>query len=142
MATPSSTDERRPEPGDVIEFSFLWSHEHAQGRTEGVKDRRCVVVRVLDDGARVAVLPITSAEPDHDQKMALAPGAFGLTNRSWIVLSEINVSTWPGYDLRPALQPNGAFWRYGRLSDARRQQLSNALRRLIASGQARVTRRD
>lgn len=64
MATPSSIDERAPQPGDVIEFAFLWSHEHARGLVEGLKDRRCVIIRVLADGARVAVVPITSAPAD------------------------------------------------------------------------------
>jgi hypothetical protein len=95
MATPSSTD-RQPEVGDVIEFSFLWSHEQEQGRIEGVKDRRCVIVRVLD-GPRIVVVPITGTEPEHDHKITLAAGALGLARTSWIVASEVNVSDWPGY---------------------------------------------
>jgi hypothetical protein len=141
--TPSSTDDRAPEPGDVIEFSFLWSHEQAQGLVEGVKDRRCVVIRVLP-GPRIVVLPITGTEPDHDAKIPLAPGAFGLTRRSWIVTSELNVSDWPGYDLRPVKSPpgpRGAFWRYGRLSDALRAKVAAAVAGRIKAGGARMTTR-
>lgn len=140
MPTPSSTDDRPPQVGDVIEFAFLWSHEQDQGRVEAAKDRRCVIIRVLD-GPRIAVVPITSSEPEHDHKIALTAGALGLTRPSWIVTSEINVSDWPGYDLRPATQPNGAFWRYGRLSDRRRAQLADAVARLIRSRQVRVANR-
>jgi len=138
--TPSSTDDRAPEPGDVIEFSFLWSHEQDQGLVEGVKDRRCVVIRVLP-GPRIVVLPITGTEPDHDAKIPLAPGTFGLTRRSWIVTSELNVSDWPGYDLRPAKAPRGAFWRYGRLSDALRAKVAAAVSEQIKGGRARMTAR-
>ena len=140
MTTSSSTAERAPEPGDVIEFSFLWSHEQAQGRIEGAKDRRCVIIRVLP-GPRIAVAPITGTEPEHSAKIPLAPGALGLSRRSWIVTSEINVSDWPGHDLRPATAPAGAFWRYGRLSDSLRARLAEAVSVLIRSGQARLTTR-
>jgi hypothetical protein len=52
-ATPSLAKARGPERGDVIEFSYLWAPERAAGLLEGVKDRRCVIVAVLD-GARRA----------------------------------------------------------------------------------------
>lgn len=139
MATPSSTD-RQPEAGDVIEFSFLWSHELAQGRVEGAKDRPCVIVRVLD-GPRIVVAPITGTEPDRDHKIALSAGAFSLARTSWIVTSEINVSEWPGYDLRSATQPAGAFWRYGRLSDRLRAHLAEMVEHLIRSRQVKITPR-
>jgi hypothetical protein len=34
-----------PKPGLVICYSYLWSHEAAKGREEGVKDRPCVIDR-------------------------------------------------------------------------------------------------
>ena len=139
MATPSSTD-RQPEAGDVVEFSFLWSHERDQGRVEGAKDRRCVILRILD-GPRIAVVPITGTEPEHSHKIALAGGALGLARPSWIVTSEINVSDWPGYDLRPAARPSGAFWRHGRLSDRLRAELAAAVADLIRSARVKVTTR-
>lgn len=140
MVTSSSTDDRPPEVGDVIEFSFLWKHEHDRGLIEGVKDRRCVIIRVLD-GPRIVVAPITGTEPQHDEKIPLAAGSLGLTRQSWIVTLELNVSDWPGYDLRPAKTANGARWRYGRLSDRLRARLADAVTGLIQSRGIKVTLR-
>ncbi|ODT87305.1 hypothetical protein [Phenylobacterium sp. SCN 70-31] len=145
MATPSSTEPQPPQlgprPGDVIEFAFLWSHEAARGQVEAAKDRRCVVVRLLEGGARVAVVPITSAEPAHAFKVALTAGTLGLTRPSWIVANEINITEWPGHDLRPASAPVGAFWRYGALSDRRLAELADVLGRALRSRGATLTPR-
>ncbi len=141
MATPSSADARTPEPGDVIEFSFLWKHERDAGHHEGVKDRRCVIVAVLDGGRRVVVVPITGTEPDHDHKVPLPGAALGLERPSWIVMSELNVTVWPGHDLRPARKPSGAWWRYGHLSDALRRKVADKLQALIQEGRANVVAR-
>ena len=132
---------REPQRGDVIEFAYLWAHERAAGRLEGVKDRRCVIVAVLEGGQRVAVMPITGTEPSHEHKIPLSGGSLGLDRQSWIVTSELNVTRWPGHDLRPARRPSGAWWRYGRLSDALRQRLAEAMQALIRAGQAKVVTR-
>jgi hypothetical protein len=134
-------DVRGPERGDVIEFSYLWAHEREAGLLEGVKDRRCVIVAVLEGGRRVAVMPITGTQPAHDHKIALPGGALGLERASWIVTSELNVTRWPGHDLRPAKKPSGAWWRYGRLSDALRGRLADAVQALVQAGQAKVVTR-
>ncbi|MFN7388318.1 type II toxin-antitoxin system PemK/MazF family toxin [Brevundimonas sp.] len=131
MATPSSTDPRQPERGDVIEFSFLWAHEYAAGETEGRKDRRCVIVAILDGGSRVIVAPITGTEPQHSNKIPLSGGQVGLARPSWIVTDQLNVTIWPGHDLRPASVPNGAWWRHGRISDAKRALLADAVEALM-----------
>ena len=101
-----------------------------------------MIVALLEGGRRVVVMPITGTEPDHDHKIPLAGGAFGLERRSWIVTSELNVTHWPGHDLRPARRPSGAWWRYGRLSDALRRRLADAMQSLIRAGQARVVTRN
>lgn len=141
MATPSSADARPPERGDVIEFSFLWKHEREAGLIEGVKDRRCVIVAILEGGRRVAVAPITGTEPAHDNKIPLSGGALGLERRSWIVTSELNITIWPGHDLRPARKSSGAWWRYGRLSNALRRRVADDMQALIRSGLANVVTR-
>jgi len=141
MATPSSANTRAPERGDVIEFSFLWKHERDAGLLEGVKDRRCVIVSILENGRRVVVMPITGTEPDHGNKVPLPGGALGLARESWIVTSELNITLWPGHDLRPARRPSGAWWRYGRLSDALRKRVADATQALIRAGQVNAVTR-
>ena len=141
MATPSSADARLPERGDVIEFAYLWTHERAAGLLEGVKSRRCVIVAILENGRRVVVMPITGTEPNHDNKIPLPGGTFGLKRQSWIVTSELNITRWPGHDLRPASKPNGAWWRYGRLSDSLRQRVADAMEALIRVGQINAVTR-
>jgi len=141
MATPSSSSALAPQSGDVIEFSFLWKHERDAGLLEGVKDRRCVIVAVLAEGRHVVVVPITGTEPDHDEKIPLPGGVLGLERPSWIVVSELNVTVWPGHDLRPARIPSGAWWRYGRLSDALRRRLADEMQALVQAGLANVVTR-
>lgn len=141
MATRSSSKPRPPERGDVIEFAFLFKHERDAGRLEAVKSRRCVVIAVLEGGRRVVVAPITGTEPTHANKMALRAGQVGLKRPSWIITDELNVTVWPGYDLRHAAAPSGAWWRHGRVSDAVRQRLADDIERLILGGSAKVVGR-
>ena len=94
---------RGPERGDVIEFSYLWAHERAAGLLEGVKDRRCVIVAVLEDGRRVAVMPITGTELGHEHKIPLPGGSLRLERPSWIVTSELTVRS----EIDPNLYPAG-----------------------------------
>jgi hypothetical protein len=77
-------------------------------------------------------------EPAHGDKIPLPGGSLGLERQSWIVTSELNVTRWPGHDLRPALRPSGAWWRYGRLSDVLRQRLADAVQAKIQAAQAKV----
>ncbi len=101
-----------PEIGLVISYSFLWSGEAAQGRTEGSKIRPCAIILSLSpdprvpDGQRVAVVPITHARPRGTDGAVELPAAvrrhLGLDDDpSWVVLDELNVFVWPGFDLRP-----------------------------------------
>ena len=97
-----------PKPGLVIRYAYLWTHEADLGMEEGSKDRPCCVLFTVlneDGGTRVAALPITHRPPS-DPDLALELPAktkrrLGLDDdQSWIVLSEANVFTWPGPDLR------------------------------------------
>ena len=99
-----------PKPAQVIRYAYLWADEHATGRDEGTKDRPAAVVLVLEraDGhARVAVVPITHSAPASATDAVEIPMAIkkhlGLDDeRSWIVVTELNLFSWPGPDLRPA----------------------------------------
>src|SRR5580700_11592801 len=108
MATTSSA--RRPAPGDVIAYSYLWSHEAAAGREEAAKERPCVVVLAVGDGEtpNIVVAPITSRQPDRADAIALSLGGAGLSRPSWIIPWEVNVFRWRGPDVGRAAIPAGA----------------------------------
>ncbi|MGB6489440.1 MAG: hypothetical protein WBE91_21425 [Steroidobacteraceae bacterium] len=98
-----------PHPGLVIRYAYLWKHESDEGREEGSKDRPCAIVLSSvneDDEREVLVLPITHTPPQHADDAIEIPTPtkqrLGLdTERSWIVISEVNEFVWPGPDLRP-----------------------------------------
>lgn len=98
-----------PKPGEVINYSYLWEYEYRDGRDEGVKDRPVAVVIVTqcsDGFDQLYVVPMTTKPPGRDQEAIEVPTAvraqLGLkAERSWIVVSEWNRFTWPGYDVRP-----------------------------------------
>ncbi|HUA24359.1 MAG TPA: hypothetical protein VMA54_09605 [Steroidobacteraceae bacterium] len=102
-----------PEVGLVISYSYLWKEEEEQGLAEGRKDRPCAIVLTVEVRAaksnrrkQVAVAPITHSPP-HDPNVAVeipprVKEHLGLDGeRSWVILEEVNVFTWPGFDLRP-----------------------------------------
>jgi len=97
-----------PKPGLVIRYSYLWAREHDVGQEEGAKDRPCAVLLATktDEGdLRVIVLPITHAPPQNPDNAVEIPlptkRRLGLDDEpSWIVLSEGNIFTWPGPDIR------------------------------------------
>ena len=110
MAIPS------PEPGLVINYAYLWHHEHERGAQEGRKDRPTVIILAVEreaEGAMVVtVVPITHRRPDPADAGVEIPAAvkrhLGLDDEaSWIVVAEGNEFVWPGYDLRP--RPDGSY---------------------------------
>jgi len=142
MAT-SSSARRRPAPGDVLVYGFLWSHESDVGRDDPVKERPCVVVLAVGEGDNpmVTVAPITSREPDRPGAIALGAGALGLDRTSWIVPWELNVFRWLGPDVGPAPRPAGAWWRLGVLAPHLRRQLRERIEAALTARRARVKRR-
>jgi hypothetical protein len=100
-----------PVPGLVIRYSYLWHSEHMAGHEEGRKDRPCAIVLALtrgETGKEVVVLPVTHSPPSKEQPAIEIPPAVKLRlgldgQRSWVVLSEANLFSWPGPDLRPAV---------------------------------------
>lgn len=106
-----------PQVGLVISYAYLWSDEAEQGQVEGRKDRPCAIVVATEAAEpnqrkQVAVVPITHAPP-HDPRVAIeiprrVKEHLGLdSERSWVVLNEFNVFTWPGFDLRPIKSKDG-----------------------------------
>jgi len=110
-----------PQLGLVISYAYLWHHEHRTGREEGVKDRPCVIVLAIrnraDGSTVVRVAPVTHSAPDDPATGFELPNAvkrhLGLdTERSWVILDEVNEFVWPGFDLRP-IPPGGDSFAYG-----------------------------
>lgn len=110
-----------PEPGLVIRYAYLWDREARAGREEGTKDRPCAVLlaqTTAEGRVRVYVLPVTHRPPDDEavEIPTVTKVRLGLdSERSWIVLTEINAFLWPGPDLRllPGKGPKSAA--YGHL---------------------------
>jgi len=98
-----------PKPGEVINYSYLWKQEYREGRDEGLKHRPVAVVLVTQSAEgidQVHVVPMTTKPPTGNQKAIEVSEAvrrqLGLSNeRSWIIVTEWNRFSWPGYDIRP-----------------------------------------
>jgi hypothetical protein len=76
-----------PYPGLVIGYAYLWRDEARRGRTEGAEE-----------------IP------------APTKARLGLdSERSWIVVNEVNRFVWPGVDLRPASRDTSERFDYGTL---------------------------
>lgn len=137
---------RTPFPGLIVRYSFLWSDEAAQGRTEGRKDRPCVVVlavrRESGSSMRVRVVPITHAPHDPERSVAVPPKLkrhLGLdADASWIVLDEANEFVWPGVDLRPISRAKRGVWTYGTLPNDLFEEIRDRLRNVV--NQRRIRR--
>jgi len=97
-----------PEAGHVIKYSYLWWNEHRKGRVEGLKDRPCSVLlnQKSEQGkTTLYVLPITHTPPINPEFGIEIPSRtkqrLGLDEqRSWVITTEFNKFTWPGYDIR------------------------------------------
>lgn len=97
-----------PAPGLVISYSYLWHDQSRAGIEEGRKVRPCAIVIATTDedgDIRIYAAPITHSRPDDPHAVELplvVKRRLGLDDApSWIVTSELNRFTWPGYDLHP-----------------------------------------
>lgn len=96
-------ERRFPKVGDIINYVFLFSHE-AKTRDEGIKERPCVVIMADEARQRVVVAPLTTQGdrypdtlPVPDEVCRIAK----LRGPTAVVISELNIFTWLGYDVRP-----------------------------------------
>src|ERR1700680_1145570 len=132
----------------IVRYSFLWSSEARAGKTEGRKDRPCVVVtavkRVADGRFRVRVLPITHRQSEAARSVAVPPKVkryLGLdADASWIVLDEVNEFIWPGVDLRPVSRAKPGVWTFGILPAEMFDEIRTKLRAVLQ--QRRTVRTD
>ena len=136
-----------PRIGAVISYSYPWADEADLGRREGTKDRPAAIVMARADlgPAKVAyVLPITHVPPgprDKDRKVevpAHIKRRLGLDDhRSWIVVDELNVFVWPGFDLRPVPNSDPPTCEYGILPQSFFDMVKA---RMLASASEKTTR--
>jgi hypothetical protein len=142
-----------PQVGLVISYSYLWSEEAERGQVEGKKDRPCAIVLALENPEpeavkrkHVVVAPITHSPP-HDPNVAIeiplrVKEHLGLdSERSWVVLDEVNVFTWPGFDLRPIKNAGGRV-EYGFLPPKLFDRLIEKFKELESQGKVDRASRD
>jgi len=91
-----------PKVGDILHYVYLFTHEQAAGRDEGIKTRPVMVVAT--SGRRVFTVAITtkgesrtSTLPIPDRVADLA----GLARGTAVVVDQYNHFSWIGYDIRP-----------------------------------------
>jgi hypothetical protein len=134
-----------PRPGLVVRYDFVWSREFAKGLQEG-KDRPACIAVATDPAAEpqfVVLLPITHAEPTGDtvgiEIPARVRAALGLDDeRSWIIVSEYNVDSWPNAGLRPVR--DGRF-DYGFIPPRLFSSVRQLFLDLAKAGRSKATRR-
>lgn len=137
-----------PEAGLVISYAYLWSNEFRQGKVEGLKNRPCAIILVVENdtgGNKVTVAPITHTEPlNTDVALEIPPKVkahLGLdAERSWIILDDFNEFIWPGYDLRSISGKPGSF-DYGFLPPLLLKQIINKILDLRSKAKS-ITSRD
>lgn len=109
----------KPSAGLVVRFDYLWKREFDKGQDEGGKTRPCVVVvpmpNAKDGVTRVILAAITHSVPVQQEDAIEIPPtvkrALGLDQeRSWIVVTEINIVDWNDAGFIPATPTT---WSYG-----------------------------
>ena len=97
------TERRFPKPGDILNYVFLFAHE-AKIRDEGVKERPCVVIMTIPEQQRVLVAPLTTQGDRYADTLPVPDDVCRIANLrgpTAVVLGELNMFTWLGYDVRP-----------------------------------------
>ncbi len=107
----------------------------------------CIVLAVQDAGGarRVLIVPITRTPPAPGSPAVELPAAvkqhLGMAaQRSWIILSEANIDTWPSPDLR--LVPGRRRFDYGLLPLKLTNRLRQTVLQALRGKSLRVTARD
>ncbi len=119
----------------MISYAYLWSSEFERGREEGVKDRPCAIVLGQEDeegDTVVTVVPVTHTPPTRAEEAVEIPLAtkqrLGLdSERSWVIVSEVNRFIWPGPDLRPISRDKPDRFDYGMLPPALFRRIKECL---------------
>jgi hypothetical protein len=103
-----------PKLGDILNYVYLFRHE-AGTRDAGVKAKPedmipVVVIDVNAASRRVTMLPVTSQGECSEDAVPIPQNvatAANLKPSSAILVSEYNIFTWLGFDLRPLARSGG-----------------------------------
>lgn len=124
----------KPIEGSVIHYSFLWSDEYEAGITEGKKDRPSIVILTSENG-KVLLAPIThrrSVEMTGLEIPMKLKRQLGLDEeKSWVVASDLNRFTWPGFDIRKIPGKSGDTCIYGNVPPEFLSQIRSLLASLL-----------
>jgi mRNA-degrading endonuclease toxin of MazEF toxin-antitoxin module len=139
----------KPEPGLVLCYEFLWSHEAEASEHWGKKRRPCVIVLAVKaerGQVRVTVAPLTHLKPRNEKIAVEVPPKvkqhLGLDNdQSWIICDELNEFVWPGYDLYPVPGGKSDQYDYGLIPPLLYEQVRQLILALDEE-QKRSTNRD
>jgi hypothetical protein len=127
----------------------LWSHEAKAGASEGRKDRPYAIgVAVPRDphgDTRVVVVPITHTPPRDPATAIVLPRSVKATlgldaENAWVRLDELNIFSWPGYDLRTV--PDSDRIDYGPLPRALFERIREGVTALHRKRRATLLNRD
>lgn len=129
-----------PEEGDVINYCYLWRHEHADGEEDGRKDRPCLVIvsEQRGESRRIIVAPITSQNFADATSLKVPPPfitQLGLKPGSAIVASDLNAFNWVSPDVRMRGKKHT---HYGRLSSSLTDSVLAAAQKLGSRPTART----
>ncbi|HEX8193518.1 MAG TPA: type II toxin-antitoxin system PemK/MazF family toxin [Allosphingosinicella sp.] len=145
----STTSWTIPKPTDVLSYVYLWSHEAAEGRDEGTKERPVVVVLAVqqrDHGTEIIVAPVTTKPPRQRGIAVEIPARVREHLRlgaepCWIVCDELNRFTWPGPDVR-LVQGRGELTPFhGKIPGRLLEQVRDAMRIAVDADRLKLTKR-
>ena len=136
-----------PQPGLVVRYDYLWTHEAAAGREQG-KTRPTCLIAATDPAVRpryVVLLPITHTPPGGDSAGIEIPArvrqALGLDDTpSWVIVSEHNIDEWPNAGLSPLLGLPDTF-SYGFIPPGLFAQIKARFLELARAKESRTVRR-
>lgn len=140
-----------PQVGMVVNYCFLWPRQARKGQDVGEKNRPCLIMAVdtPKDGSpkKVFVAPITHTPPFHPEDSLQMPQEtkrrLGLDSEtSWLMLSDVNKFSWPGYDLGRVPRRNQPTIVYGNVSASFMNEAQKQMRDMFHQKRVQIVPRD
>ncbi len=136
-----------PEPGLVVRYDYLWTHEATTGRDQG-KTRPTCLIAATDPAvfpSYVVLLAITHTPPTEEtvgiEISARVRQALSLDDTpSWVIVSEYNIDEWPNAGLSP-LPGRPDVFAYGFIPPGLFAQIKSGFLELARSKKSRAVHR-